>query len=297
MTHLGYNLLVPMDFTEQAEFALDQALKVAKLVGGKVNLLYVHQDKKVILSKLFSSEETELFDDAVKNKLKQLANEKQEETGITIDYDLEHSASVHTRIVEVAERKKSAMIIMGKGSRVENGVEQKIIGANTSRVIRYSKVPVISVGNPKHCLEVKNILLPLDLSKETRQKVSWGIQMAKIFNADIKVVSALWDRKNPEVVNPLMSQMKQVEKFITKQGIKVESKIVESTEDAKSLVPILMNYIENQGNIDLALIMTQQEDDITNFFLGSLATEFIRKSNIPVMSIIPRETGEIVLGL
>jgi len=33
MTHLKYNILVPMDFSDHAEYALDQAIKVAKLRG------------------------------------------------------------------------------------------------------------------------------------------------------------------------------------------------------------------------------------------------------------------------
>lgn len=297
MTHLRYNILVPMDFSEHAEFALDQAIKVAKLTDGVVHLLYVHPDKKGVLAKMFSQEHTDLFDEAVKDKLQKLSKDCHLESGVEVTYDLIHSTSVATKIVEVADAKKSAMIVMGKGRLYDEGVERFIIGSVTSRVIRYSKIPVITLGTPCPVDRCRNILLPLDLTKDTRQKVSWGIQMAKIFDANIKVVSALWDKKNPEVVNPLIAQMKQVKKFISDAGINVETKIVESSNDAKGLVPILMKYIEQEGDINIALIMTQQENEISSFFLGSTATEFIRKSQIPVMSIIPRETGEIVLGL
>ena len=297
MTNLRYNILVPMDFSLHSEYALDQAIKVAKLTNGVIHLLYVHQDKKGVLSKLFSQEHTDLFDEAVLDKLNKLSKEKNLETGVDIDCELKHSKSVASKIIEVADEKKSAMIVIGKGRLYDEGVESFIIGSVTSRVIRYSKVPVITMGVSCQVDSCRNIMLPLDLSKDTRQKVSWGIQMAKIFGADIKVVSALWDKNKPEVVNPLMAQMKQVENFISEAGVKVSSKIVESTEDAKSLVPIMMKYIENEGNIDMVLIMTQQENDISNFFLGSTATEFIRKSKVPIMSIIPREIGEIVLGL
>ena len=297
MTNLRYNILVPMDFSEHAEYALDQAIKVAKLTNGLVNVLYVHQDRKGVLSKLFSQEHTDLFDDAVNDKLQKLTEEKHLEYGVDFKYELVHASSVATKIIEVADKNKSAMIVMGKGRLYDEGVERFIIGSVTSRVIRYSKVPVITLGSPCDKSACKNILLPLDLTKETRQKVSWGIQMARIFGANIKVVSALWEKDNPEVVNPLVAQMKQVEKFIREAGIKVETKIVESSDDAKSLVPIMMKFIQQEGDVDMALIMTQQENEVSNFFLGSTATEFIRKSRIPVMSIIPRDTGEIVLGL
>ena len=65
--------------------------------------------------------------------------------------------------------------------------------------------------------------------------------------------------------------------------------IVESDDDEKTLVPAILNYAEQQGDIDLILILTQQEIGIVEYFVGSHAQEFIRLSPIPVMSIIPKE--------
>jgi nucleotide-binding universal stress UspA family protein len=295
MNKTTYNILVPIDFSEQSLFALEQAIGIAKAVEGNLNLLYIHHDKKGVLSKLFSDDQAALFDKAVEEKLLQLAREKSTSHGIKIDFELAHATSVATKIINVSEEKKSAMIVMGKGRLCDEGMEMLIIGSVTSRVIRYSKIPVISVGHKVSNSQCKNILLPLDLTKETRQKVSWGIQMARIFNAKIKVVSVLWEKNNAAVVKPLVAQMKQVTGFIRKAGVEVDAKIIESDKGSASLVPLLTKYIEEE-DINLALIMTQQENDISQFFLGSTATEFIRKSPVPVMSITPRETGEIIWG-
>lgn len=296
MSKTEYNILVPMDFSEQATYALDQACGIAKAVDGKINLLYVHQDKKGTLSKLFSESQVELFDKAVKEKLDTLARELEKEHQIKAETELVHAKSVASKIVSKADELKSAMIIMGKGRMYDEGLEMLIIGSVTSRVIRYSKIPVISVGHKVENPELKVIMLPLDLTKETRQKVSWGIRLAKIFGARIKVVSALWDKSNPEVVNPLIAQMKQVKSFIEEAGVMVETKIVESCKEARTMVPIMMKYIEEEGDIDLALIMTQQENDFSQFFLGSTATDFIRNCPVPVMTIVPHETGKIIWG-
>jgi len=37
--------------------------------------------------------------------------------------------------------------------------------------------------------------------------------------------------------------------------------------------------------------MTQQEASVIEFFMGSRAQEFVRLSQIPVMSIVPKELG------
>jgi hypothetical protein len=45
------------------------------------------------------------------------------------------------------------------------------------------------------------------------------------------------------------------------------------------------------------MIMTQQEMNFSEYFVGSHASEMIRKAQVPVMSVIPRDMGEIVLGM
>ena len=45
-----------------------------------------------------------------------------------------------------------------------------------------------------------------------------------------------------------------------------------------------------KSNADLLMIMTQQENDFTDLFIGSQAQAIINHSEVPVLSIIPRET-------
>lgn len=284
------NILVPFDFGEQSFGALNQAISIAMHMDRQIVLFYVHQEKGVLTS-LFSSEQYELFDKAVLEKMEVLAKEKSDLHNLEIIAHLVHNNSIHSAIVDFADNFNSDLIVMGRGEQKE----QSIIGSNTSRVLRTSKTPVLTVC--KNCEipdKYRSILLPLDLSKETRQKVNWGIILAKIFNAKIKVVSGLWSKGNENIINQLNAQMAQVEKFISKQGIECTTELIDATEDAKSYIPIILKYAEEQGDIDIILIMTQQENSFTEFFVGSSASELIRKSKVPVMSIIPRPTGQII---
>lgn len=286
------NIIVPMDFRPQAEEALKQAVTVAKMLDHQIVMIYVHQDKGILTS-IFSKEQTDLFDTAVEDKLSKLAEEVSQESGVDVQSIILHSNSVHTAIVDFSKTNKSELIVMGRGVKGDHA----IIGANTSRVLRYSEVPVITVTNhPDSSHKLRNILLPLDLSKETRQKVNWGIVLAKLFGGKIKVVSALWDKNNENIVGQLKLQLKQVESFISKAGVQCTTQLVEASPEAKTLVPIIMKYVEQEGDIDLILLMTQQEIGFTEFFMGSYASEVIRKANVPVMSIIPHDTGSIVWG-
>ncbi|MCF8348378.1 MAG: universal stress protein, partial [Bacteroidales bacterium] len=67
------------------------------------------------------------------------------------------------------------------------------------------------------------------------------------------------------------------------------SELIESEGGEKMMVPRLLQYVEEQKNIDLIMIMTQQENKLVEYFLGSAAQSIIRLSQIPVMSITPFE--------
>ncbi len=104
---------------------------------------------------------------------------------------------------------------MGTHSSDDEDLADKRVGANTSRVIRSASCPVITI-NSKHLYHgCRNILLPLDLTKETRQKVTIGIEIARIYGAGIKVVSALWSKNDPAIIGRLKQQGQQVTDFIS----------------------------------------------------------------------------------
>ncbi|OYT12259.1 MAG: hypothetical protein B6I18_01340 [Bacteroidetes bacterium 4572_112] len=296
MKESKFKILVPTDFSEQSNLALHQAIHFAEITKSQVTLLYVLHEKKGILGNIFNKQQTQMFDDAIEEKLQEQSKQYREKHNLSIDYKLVHSTSIHSAILKHSIEGAFSIIIMGKGSIYENGVELPSIGSNTAKVVRHAKIPVITVGNSRHSTSIKSILLPLDLTKETRQKVGWGAKVAKIFGAEVILFSAIWGSNNTEVKLKIETQMKQAVSVLTKQGIKCKSAIIESKSD-NNLTPIINRYIDKNPNLDLAIIMTQQENDFTEFFLGSSATEFIRSVNLPVLSVVPRELDQIVLGL
>lgn len=284
-------ILVPIDFEAQSIQAIKQAVVVSRGYNTQITLLYVHQDKG-ILTKLFSSEQYEVFDNSVLNML----NDKKLEFGdggkVNIEVDLIHGSSVHESIVGYANENKFSMIIMGKGYK--EGVS--FIGSITSRVLRYSTMPVITVGEKRFSEHFSKILLPMDLTKETKQKVGWGMRLAKTFGAELVLFSALWSKNDRNIVFQLKQQLKQVMVVAEKEGVKCSYEIFDDAKSENDFVPAILEYISTNNDISITLIMTQQENSITEFFMGSHASELIRNSELPVMSIVPKDTGEIMWG-
>ncbi|MEI6694702.1 MAG: universal stress protein [Bacteroidota bacterium] len=283
------NILVPIDFNQKSLIALEQATNVAKLLKHDIMLLYVHEESG-IFSKLFSDSQGEdKVLETIQLKMDEIASQFNTLSGISIK-SMIAKGRVSSKIVEIAEIIDSQLIIMGTNSEVEF---KATIGANTHKVIRWAKSPVITINGLHHEKGCRSILLPLDLSIETRQKVSKAIEMAKYFGANIKVVSALWSKNNKEVIMKLNAQMNQVHNYITERNVICHSEIIESSDTEKTLVPIILKYAQEQGDIDLIMIMTQKEIGFVEYFMDSNAQETIRTSDIPVMCIAPKEIGTI----
>jgi len=150
---------------------------------------------------------------------------------------------------------------------------------------------VITVKNPHIHNGCRSILLPLDLTQETRQKVGHAIEMAKMFGSTIKVTSVYWSTGSKDVLKKLQHQMDQVVSFTKKSGVKCSGHILEKTGNSKTLAPLILDYAEEQKDVDLIMIMTQREAGLFDLFLGSSAQYIISNAKVPVMTIIPKELG------
>lgn len=284
------NILVPFDFNRQSEYALEQAVHLAKHTQSKITLLYVHESQGFLAS-LFNDDRDEELLEKINDQLDSVAARTSLKSGVYVDATLQ-TGRIYTVINRVAEEINAKFIVLGTRSSDGDDPERKrMLGANTSRVIRSAVCPVITISGTTHYDGCRSILLPLDLTKETRQKVGWAIEMAKIYGAKIRAVSALWSLDDPEVVNRLNFQINHVKNFIEETGLECEAEIIESPKGEKTHVPAILDYARSKGDVDLIVIMTQQEFSIVEFFVGSHAQEFIRSSEIPVISIVPKELG------
>lgn len=281
-------ILVPYDFNQQASLALEQAIHLARQTGSGITLLYVNELPGFV-SSLFSERQDNELLEKINDELDTVAAKISIRSGIDTDIRVQRGR-VYSTIMDVADEISAGFIVMGTRSKDPSDDDRKqMVGRNASRIIRMARCPVITIGGNVHFEGCRSILLPLDLTRETRQKVSWAISMAKIYGAKIKAVSALWSINDEEIKSKLRSQMDIVQSHIQEAGVTCITKIIETKTNENTAVPALLEYAKNEGDVDLIIIMTQQESSFVDFFVGSHAQEFIRISDIPVMSVVPKE--------
>jgi nucleotide-binding universal stress UspA family protein len=257
-------ILVPLNFSEQSLIALGQSYNLAKLTKSKLVLLHILTDKS---------------DPDVKNILQLRAEKVRLEAGVPVEIMIENG-NVFKKILDVSKKTNPLFIVMGFTSNL--GFD-KIVGYNTFRLVRESNFPIMTIRGKQHNNGCKNILLPLDLTKETREKVGKAIQIAKMFGSTIKVLS-VFSSKQRRLENKLISYSHQVRNFIKEKGIPCTIKTIEGD----NICGVVLNYAA-KNDVDLIMIMTKEELSLKEIFIGTTAQKLLNLSTIPVMSIRPKE--------
>ena len=275
-------ILVPIGFTDQSMVGLNQALRVAKITNSEIVLFSVVELPSAI-KKLFSDYKSEI--DNIKTQLREKLEriKKDKCDGISKVDCMVSVGKIYKEITDTAKMINASLIVMGTDGS-SSDVTKKLMGSNANKVIRTSPCPVITIKGSEVKNGCKTIVLPLDLHKETKEKVKIAIEFAKLWNSEIKVLSVLID-DDEFIKNKLTRNLGQVEKFISDQNIKCSSELVVKNKSSKFFVSIL-DYTKSV-EADLLIIMTQEEDSLTLNFLGSNASYLINNSNIPVMSVRP----------
>jgi nucleotide-binding universal stress UspA family protein len=157
-------IIVPIDFSQYSEYALETAAILAK--RNNADLLVLHM-LELDQGSLISSGEDQ--DQQMVFYLK-LAEQKFEEylnkdflKGISITPIVKHF-KVFSEVAEVAKEHNADMIVMG--SHGASGLSEIFVGSNTEKVVRYSEIPVLVVKQKPDKLDFDIVAFASDFSKE-----------------------------------------------------------------------------------------------------------------------------------
>jgi nucleotide-binding universal stress UspA family protein len=70
----------------------------------------------------------------------------------------------------------------------EGNVIEQFTGSTTSRVIKSSEIPVIAVKEKRTEPKFDKIVLPLDLTRTSKQKIDWAVKHKVVFEGDDGIV-------------------------------------------------------------------------------------------------------------
>ncbi len=272
-------IIVAIDFSKCSLHALEYAIQLANRINANILLVWVdntRSDESVYQSPLDTSrkEINENFEEIIEKYSSSLNKGE-------ITYKI-RKGKVHIELANQAKYSDAMLVV--SGTHGVTGFEEFWIGSNAYRIVTYSPCPVITVrANYEFSNKIDKIILPIDSTLETRQKIPFSVKWAKIFNSEIHVLS-LYSTSIKAVKSRVDNYSKQVVKFLEEEHVNYKL----ATLDAENITKSTINYA-NDVKADIIAIMTEQETTTSNLFLGAYAQQMVNHSPIPVLSIHAKE--------
>ena len=261
-------ILIPYDHSGPAQAALNSAVTAARAFDAHLDIVYVVADSKDNQSDMISG----IIDDL-----------RARNRDISMNF-MVRDGKVYKEVTKLEQELGINLIIMG--THGESGIGSILMGSNAFKVVSASSCPVVTMKEDATKDSIGRILLPLDDSEETRQKVSFVVHLAKGFGADV-MISCTSSSDSDETKRRLSIYAAQSEEYLAKNH--VSNKRGEDIYGGN----IADNCIElaERQNCDLIVMMTETES--ASFFMGTYAQQLINKSPVPVMAIHSRSIGTI----
>jgi hypothetical protein len=283
MPHSTNNILIPIDFSEQSLQAVRYGAAIKQSISFRLNFLYVIEGNELSHSPARTKQQKAAIDQINKKFEANIINLFNNLSNVNHELFIEQG-KVYDRILEKAASLNAKMIIMGCNSAGD--FKNRFLGSNTLRIMRSSPVPVLAANQYSHLVKFKNIILPVDLSKEAKDKLSRAVAIAKLDpEIIIHVISVVFD-SDEFLINRLGQQLVEVKSVIEKSKVRYTAEIIKSSLGYESLGEIISDYSRKIEG-DVIMLMTQQEITNTPYFVSSLAQEIINISELPVMTIAP----------
>jgi nucleotide-binding universal stress UspA family protein len=277
-------ILIPVDFSETGLLALDHGTFMARLFKADLYLLYVVELIEFPFNLnspvLITAKDYDEIEKAAVEKMQELAKEIRQKFAITVITKVTRGRVI-SAISETAKENKVDIIIMG--THGAKGFDEYFIGSNAHKTVTISPCPVITIHQHAKKIGFKKILMPIDNSLHSRQKVDMVIEMATAYGAEVYILGLI--NSNEEIDEKKFDiKLDSVEKVIKKAGLAYTRKV----RKGENLAVAAMDY-SKEINADLIVIMTDHESNLTGMFLGPFSKQIINHSRIPVMSIRPIE--------
>lgn len=258
------SILIPIDFTKLSYIAVKQTYNLARFTKSKLVLLHVSPDS----------------DSARMSELEGLAESTRTESGLKVEVK-GAKGELYECINKVAEEIDAALIVLALDENAKFKTGMFGGGPTVPKFLTTSYCPVITLRSSDMRDGCKNIIMPFDLSPESREKVSYAVQLAHLYKADIRIVS-IFKPNDEEYENKLFPYLQQVKKFIKAEGVHCTNRTIPSATAAEAIIEYA---IKNEG--DIIVQINQRDLSIGERFSGTVGHKVVELSPVPVLNVNP----------
>ncbi len=285
-------ILVPIDFSPYSSYAADFASFLAQEYKADITLYHV-----VVMFETEVEEEEHLknIEGIVKHKILSTNSllEKKKKTIDVTDFKIhsvtEHGVNAANSILEFINSHNYDLVIIGTHGRT--GLKNWIYGSVAEKVVRLAQIPVITLHNIPVFSHMKNILVPVDFSENSRKTLETARKIAKTFHSQLNYIHIIEQQLHPSyqvvgiesvfTLNPDLKDisLNKLKEFCYKENEKATFAILEGTAHRD-----ITDYAK-EINCGLIVMSTHGYTGIDHVLIGSTTERVVRIAPCPVLII------------
>jgi nucleotide-binding universal stress UspA family protein len=267
-------IIVPIDFSDQSEYALKVATTLAKKHGSEILALHMLELNQAMLtsSEGFHPEQMVFLLKLAEKRFKEFLN-KPYLTGVSITPIIKHY-KVFSELNEVAKEHGAELIVMG--SHGVDGLKELFVGSNAEKVVRNADIPVLIIKNEIENFKVERFVFASDFKDESLTVFEKAMNFADLLSAEFEPVYV--NTPGDDFLST-KDAYKRINQFLTKANIGKQVEIYNDYSVEKGI----LNYSETIS-ADMIGIPTHGRKGLTHFFMGSIGEDIANHSQIPVVT-------------
>ncbi|MEP5341070.1 MAG: universal stress protein [Algibacter sp.] len=268
-------ILVPTDFSGQAENALKVAAQLAKKHNSEIYLLHILEiplHEVDALSSYNNLPEAVFF-----MKLAHKKFEKLKEKDYLKDIIIHENVEMHEifkGVFQVCKKHDIDLIIMG--SNGASGLREMLIGSNTEKVVRTSETPVLVIKNKHESFDIEDFVFASDFKDESKTPYKKAIDFAEANKAKMHLLMV----NTPNKFLTSADANSRMTDFAS--GFDFKNYTTNIYNDA-NIEKGIMNFSASIG-ADLIGMSTHGRQGISHFFNGSISEDLVNHAKRPVIT-------------
>lgn len=284
-------ILVPTDFSENAEHALAAAAKLARPFGASLHLLHVVQLPLLAVNPEAPAVPVTFWQELREHARKRLApvQKKLEAEGLKCESEVIEDIPGFA-ISAAAERTHADLIVMG--TRGLTGLKHVLLGSVAERTVRAAPCPVLTV-KPKGEVAFGTIVVPMDFSPSAQRSLELAKSLAKTAGpSHLVLVHAYYVPVELEQYlvthgDPFYERLsKGVTKDLEAILVSLQDAGISSEYVARPGVPenVILD-VTKEKKAGLIVIGTHGRRALGHLLLGSVAEKVVRYAEVPVLTV------------
>lgn len=269
------NILVPTDFSENANKALDFALSLGKRFGADIHLVHTYHTSRQ--AGYIANVNRHIRDDREKEMAEYLAKMKAhpKAENLTIDGRARYGFSVET-INSEAKFVEADLIIMG--TQGASNVAKQVLGSTASNLIKGTHYPVLAIPSETKFKEIERVILAVDaLDLTILNTLNPALNLVQRGNLALDLLHISKEDK-PSDIDP------DIRKYLDNMSIPFSDHHIVSD----NILASILTFAHQHPNSILCLV-TRQRSWLANLFHQSVSQQAALHAHLPVFILPDRQ--------